>query len=741
MRIKQGIMRTFAVLAAGATLLGGASMASAAGPREYDLSSVGTASLSSLTDANGKTKTYTTPDGTTVTGAGMVSGDGTLLFGLDVTINELGGVNPGDKIRVPFHTTDESYIPLTVGGVQSSGYLSVNGARVFTVKPAGTVQQGNGSTVMDGLILTALNAVSRYSGKAAMDTTLTANVYPGRSTHFGRTSTALTVGDRTYTIPNAAQSQSRNISNASRIIGVGAQAGSETLQMSADSYGWQHAVLSGDQYADAVRKQFDTVRVALAKITPNGPDTEIQSITPIGGGFTPDDLAAGYDATTWSNTYIESKTLADTMKLATLTAADMQSADTVAAKLPEHQAAVVHDGRDWYVAVNFGKLSDDTKLPASQSGYGDKATQDLYDNVRAANLPYPSMTANFTVTFNDPAKQQTAKIARSHNTAWGQGLPAAVETKVYDQGWDLGTQPVSAEGSGSAAEAVTGTFDTNGGTAVDSQKIKVGDTLAEPYTQRDGFTFDGWYLNGVRYDFATPVAKDITLKAAWRSTTPVRSDNDGRASKTITKAGDGVYTETLKATLQKGMGNPSIHETLSTDVTAPGLSDGKADGITVRIDGKAATGYKASYTARTRTVDVAFQTTPAEGSTITVSYTLELSDEAKSAYTRRGDAAYDATGDKDTGTTSAGRKGFATGTGTLDWDEVDMTGGAPVTTPTATGLPKAVVQAAASLPVAATGLPGTGSSRAIAPILVAAGLALAAGSAIAIRRLRRGARA
>ena len=423
---------------------------------------------------------------------------------------------------------------------------------------------------MDGLILTALNAVSRYSGKAAMDTTLTANVYPGRSTHFGRTSTALTVGDRTYTIPNAAQSQSRNISNASRIIGVGAQAGSETLQMSADSYGWQHAVLSGDQYADAVRKQFDTVRVALAKITPNGPDTEIQSITPIGGGFTPDDLAAGYDATTWSNTYIESKTLADTMKLATLTAADMQSADTVAAKLPEHQAAVVHDGRDWYVAVNFGKLSDDTKLPASQSGYGDKATQDLYDNVRAANLPYPSMTANFTVTFNDPAKQQTAKIARSHNTAWGQGLPAAVETKVYDQGWDLGTQPVSAEGSGSAAEAVTGTFDTNGGTAVDSQKIKVGDTLAEPYTQRDGFTFDGWYLNGVRYDFATPVAKDITLKAAWRSTTPVRSDNDGRASKTITKAGDGVYTETLKATLQKGMGNPSIHETLSTDVTAPG---------------------------------------------------------------------------------------------------------------------------------------------------------------------------
>ena len=732
-------MRTFAaMLAAGATLLAGASMASAAGPREYDLSSVGAASLSSLADVDGHTKTYTTPDGKTVTGAGTVSGDGTYLFGLDITINDLGGVNPSDKIRAPFHTTDESFMPFNVANVQSSGYLSVNGTRVFTVKPYGTSQE-NGYTVMDGLTLTALNAVSKFSGKADMGTTLTANVYPGRSTHFGRTSTALTVGDGIYTIPNTLPERAATILNTSRSIGVSPQAGSVVLQMSADSYGWQHAILTNDQYADAVRKQFDTVRVSLAKITPNETDAEIQSITPV-CDIIRDDLAAGYNANTWSTTGIESKVPSGEMQLATLTVADMQSADTVATKLPEHTAAVVHDGRDWYVAVNFGKLSDDPKLPASQSAYGDAATQALYDHVREENLPYPGMTANFTVTFNDPAKRQTAKIVRSHNTAWGQGLTVP-ETKVYDQGWDLGSLPVKDENSGSASTAVTGTFDANGGTDVDSQKVKVGDTLAEPYTQRDGWDFDGWYLDGVKYDFATPVAKDITLKAAWRSTTPARSDNDGRASKTITKTGDGVYTETLKATLQKGMNRPSIHETLSADVKAPGLSDGKGDGITVRVDGKAATGYKASYTARTRAVDVAFRTTPAEGSTVTVSYTLELSDEAKSAYTSRGDAAYDATGDKDTGTTSAGRKGFATGAGTLDWDEVDMTGGAPVTTPTATGLPKAVVQAAASLPVAATGLPGTGSSRAIAPILVAAGLALAAGSAIAIRRLRRGARA
>nr|WP_181991395.1 hypothetical protein [Bifidobacterium pseudocatenulatum] len=169
-----------------------------------------------------------------------------------------------------------------------------------------------------------------------------------------------------------------------------------------------------------------------------------------------------------------------------------------------------------------------------------------------------------------------------------------------------------------------------------------GDTLAEPYTQR-GDT--------------------------------VQADNDGRGSKTITKTGDGLYTETLKAVVKAGMDRPSLHERLAANVTASGLSDGKADGITVQVDGKAATGCKASYTARTRSIDVACDTTPVEGSVITVSYALELSDDAKDAYTGKGEGAYDAAGDKDTGATSAGRKGFATGNGStaslLPW----ITGG------------------------------------------------------------------
>ena len=804
MRIKQGIVRKAAsMLAAGATLLACASMASASEPREYNVSQVGTAGLTSLTktDADGqKTVTYATPDGKTVTGDSQICGDGPIQIGLDITI-DLQNVKPGDRITVPFHTTDDSYIPLYTGTVESSGYLSANNQRVFTVKSAGTRHEGD-HTVMSALTLTALNSVSKLTGKATMGITLNGTIYPGRINHFGRTSTALTIAGKTYTIPNPKQTQSANWNNAARAIGVSSSAGTEILQLSADSYGWQNSLLAGDQYASLVQRKLKTNRVVLTKITPGETGTEIKSIAPV-DNIIPDDLVAGYDATTWSNTSIKSKEGSGTnITLANLSAADISNVDTAAAKLPAHQAAIVQSGNVWYVAVNFGAIADDPKLPASQSGYGDTATQTLYDNVRAKGLPYPSMAASFVVKFNDPSKKQTAKMERWANTEWKTDVQGNRETKVYHQGWDLATTPLSGSGSGSgASSAVTVSFDANGGTAVDSQKVKSCDTVAEPYTQRDNCTVDGWYLDGAKYDFSTPVTKDITLKAnwianhtvtfdanggtsvaaqtvedkakakeptstrsgwtlddwyldgakydfsapvtkditlkaGWRKTGTTAATNDGRGSKTITKTGDGLYTETLKATVKAGMHRPAIHETLSANINAAGLHDGKADGITVRVDGRTATGYKASYTAKTRTIDVAFTTTPAEGSAITVSYPLELSAAAKGTYTAKGTDAYDFTGDKDTGTTSAGKRGFATGSGTLEWDVVDTTGGAPITTPTRTGLPKAVVQAADSLPVAADGLPGTGSKHAITPILVAAGLAVAVCAALVVRRLR-----
>ena len=62
----------------------------------------------------------------------------------------------------------------------------------------------------------------------------------------------------------------------------------------------------------------------------------------------------------------------------------------------------------------------------------------------------------------------------------------------------------------------TVTFDSNGGSAVASQEIVEGYTAKEPDTPtKSGYKFSHWQLNGVEYDFDTPVTSNITLTAKW----------------------------------------------------------------------------------------------------------------------------------------------------------------------------------------------------------------------------------
>ena len=59
-------------------------------------------------------------------------------------------------------------------------------------------------------------------------------------------------------------------------------------------------------------------------------------------------------------------------------------------------------------------------------------------------------------------------------------------------------------------------FDANGGSVVQTQIVKHGNTADYRYTYRNGYEFLGWYLNGVKYDFSTPVTEKITLVAKWK---------------------------------------------------------------------------------------------------------------------------------------------------------------------------------------------------------------------------------
>lgn len=58
-------------------------------------------------------------------------------------------------------------------------------------------------------------------------------------------------------------------------------------------------------------------------------------------------------------------------------------------------------------------------------------------------------------------------------------------------------------------------FDSQGGSKVSDEKVTEGSTVKEPSVTRDGYTLDGWYLENEKFDFTTPITKNITLKARW----------------------------------------------------------------------------------------------------------------------------------------------------------------------------------------------------------------------------------
>ena len=75
------------------------------------------------------------------------------------------------------------------------------------------------------------------------------------------------------------------------------------------------------------------------------------------------------------------------------------------------------------------------------------------------------------------------------------------------------------------------TFNTNGGSAVESAFVEKGDILVKPADPtREGFSFGGWYTDAgltYAYDFATPVTADMTLYAKWEA------NNEDESSRTL----------------------------------------------------------------------------------------------------------------------------------------------------------------------------------------------------------------
>ena len=98
------------------------------------------------------------------------------------------------------------------------------------------------------------------------------------------------------------------------------------------------------------------------------------------------------------------------------------------------------------------------------------------------------------------------------------------------------------------SEKYTVSFNTEGGSRVESQKVTSGQTVKiPPEPTRDGYIFKSWLLNNRDYDFNSKVTSNITLTAFWSKSNLKINKVDTKADKTkitvTTSAVDAVKYE------------------------------------------------------------------------------------------------------------------------------------------------------------------------------------------------------
>ena len=64
--------------------------------------------------------------------------------------------------------------------------------------------------------------------------------------------------------------------------------------------------------------------------------------------------------------------------------------------------------------------------------------------------------------------------------------------------------------------SVTVSFTAKIGAGIAPVTVKIGEKITEPEApESDDYKFLGWYLDGEKFDFNTPIKKNINLEAKW----------------------------------------------------------------------------------------------------------------------------------------------------------------------------------------------------------------------------------
>lgn len=128
-------------------------------------------------------------------------------------------------------------------------------------------------------------------------------------------------------------------------------------------------------------------------------------------------------------------------------------------------------------------------------------------------------------------------------------------------------------------------FNSDGGSAIENIKVEEGKTITEPnIPTKEGYTFNGWYLNNVKFDFNTPITKDLTLTAKWSKNNSGSGENDNVAVRSISLNYSKINLyigeqKTVKATVNPSNATNKTVTWRSNDSSIATVENGKITGI------------------------------------------------------------------------------------------------------------------------------------------------------------------
>lgn len=109
---------------------------------------------------------------------------------------------------------------------------------------------------------------------------------------------------------------------------------------------------------------------------------------------------------------------------------------------------------------------------------------------------------------------------------------------------------------------ITISFDTDGGSNIDSIVIKKGNTISEPsIPTKEGHTFKGWHKKDEKFDFSKPITEEITLKAKWKENEEIKDENSSNNSNNSSSNNSSNNTSTTNNKITKINLNNNINIT------------------------------------------------------------------------------------------------------------------------------------------------------------------------------------